>query len=92
MILKLFSLHNIHPRLENPEDLQAGAAHHGAADPGHDAEEQLQGAGAADARGHHGDAHLLGPRLCRGEGQQPICCVRKEKYIYTYLNILIRYF
>ena len=30
---------------------------------------QLQGAGAADAGGDHGDAHLLGPGLCRGEGR-----------------------
>ena len=30
---------------------------------------QLQGAGAADAGGHHGDAHLLRPGLRRGEGR-----------------------
>ena len=36
--------------------------------PRHDSEEQLQGAGAADAGGDHGDADLLWPGLCRGEG------------------------
>ena len=30
---------------------------------------QLQGAGAADAGGDHGDAHLLWPGLRRGEGR-----------------------
>ena len=41
------------------QDLQAGTPHHWAADPGHDAEEQLQGARPAHAGRHHGHAHLL---------------------------------
>ena len=31
----------------------------------YDTEEQLQGAGAADAGGHHGHAHLLRPGKCQ---------------------------
>ena len=30
---------------------------------------QLQGAGSADAGGHHGDAHLQRPRLRQREGR-----------------------